>query len=234
MALAPRALRSFFPHLPDEVLERIFEFGFHLWLREPWSFLCRSPSEPVVRIETEGPFDVEAEGEVLELLLAEAGHDGRIRGFKLASGRQLTTAVPLAWHTVSVVSPRAVAADAVVDRARGLTWRPDGWRLYMCDMLRGLRDIDHAARPEVSPYLARSLRGENMTILHRCFGKYRPETPEQWLFEGPWAKFYYRVSDSPSEVSFSSVDEYDWAEADRRDREALLESDSSDSDAAAV
>jgi hypothetical protein len=226
MALSPRALRSFFPNLPDEVLERIFGFGFHLWLSEPWSFLCRSPSLPLASIRTRGALDTASDRALLELLLEESEHDGNIRGFKLVRGNRRLTVVPLAWCTVSVVSPRAVAGDVVVDRASGLAWRPDGWRVYMCSMLEGLCDINHAARPTASPYLARSLGGEHLPILGTSFGAYRPETPEKWLFEGPWAKFYYRVSDNPSEVSFSSVGDVDWDEEDRLAREALLESDS--------
>lgn len=233
MALSPRALRSVFPHLPDDVLERIFGFGFHLWLREPWSFLCRSLSEPLVSIRTRGAFDFEMERELLDRLLAESEHDGNVRGFKLACTNRRLTAIPLAWHTISVVSPRAVAGDVVIDRARGLAWRPNGWKMYMSAMLEGLCDIDHAARPVASPYLARSLKGEHAPILHTRLGAYRPEFPEQWLLEGPWAKFYYRADDDSSEVSFSSVGEVDFTDQDRRDRAALLESDS-EGDAAAV
>jgi len=226
MALSPRALRAFFPHLPDEVLERIFGFGFHLWLREPWSFLCRSPSEPLVTVAREGLFDLDSERVLLDGLCVASEHDGNVRGFKLVRGRRGLTVVPLAWHTISVVSPRAIAADGVIDRSKGVTWRPDGWRWYMCGMLEGVCDIDHAARPVASPYLLPSLRGERITILNTCFGAYRPEPPERWLFEGPWAKFYYHVPDNPSEVSFSSGGEVDWELEERRDREALLEPDS--------
>lgn len=93
-------------------------------------------------------------------------------------------------------------------------------------MLEGLCDIDHAARPIASPYLTLSLRGEHAPILGTSFGAYRPETPEKWLFEGPWAKFYYHVSDNPSEISFSSVGEDGWDDEDRLARGAVLESDS--------
>ena len=134
--------------------------------------------------------------------------------------------IPLAWRTISVVSPRAIAADAVIDRTKNLTWRPDGWRLYMCGMLEGLCDIGHAARPVASPYLPRSLRGEHIPTFNTCFGTYQPESPERWLFEGPWAKFYYHVSDNPSEVSFSTDGEFDWEEQEGRDREALRALDS--------
>jgi hypothetical protein len=206
MALSPQALRSFFPHLPDEVLERIFGFGFHLWLREPWSFLCRAPSEPLVSIHN--PFYKEVETRVLRRLCREIPHDGCVRGFRLLYGDTDLTLVPLAWHTVSVVSPRAVADDVVLDRARGLTWRLDGWKVYMSGMLQGLCDIDHAARPTASPFLPLSL-SERPPIMSSALGEYRPEPPAERLFHGTFEKFFYHEGCADSECSFSEPDG-DW------------------------
>lgn len=201
MALSPRALRSCFPHLPDEILERIFAFGFHLWLREPWSFLCRSPSEPLLKVEQRpGRFiDLEAERALLNRLCRQTEHDGCIRGFKFVRSFRWTTFVPLAFRTLSVVPPRAVADDVVV---AGLKWRPHGWKVYMSGLLQGLVDVDHAARPYPSPYLPISIHSEHPPILGASFGVYRSESAEAWLKDGKGGKFYY--SGSNSEASWSS------------------------------
>ena len=202
MALSPKALRSFFSHLLDEVLERIFGFGFHLWLREPWSVLCRSPSEPLVTVNIEeNTWIANAVEDVLERLCAEAEHSGNVRGFTLARRPERVTVVPLTWQTRSVVSPEAVASEVVVDQTSGLTWRPDGWKVYMRGMLEGLRDIHEAARAMPSPYLPLSLIGEHRPCLYRRSGPYCPETPAKWLLD-PWAEFCFGVSDLPEEVVF--------------------------------
>jgi hypothetical protein len=224
MALSPRALRSCFPHLPDEILERIFAFGFHLWLQEPWSFLCRSPSEPLLKVEQRtGRFlDLQAERALLNRLCRQTEHDGCIRGFKFVRSFRWTTFVPLAFRTLSVVPPRAVADDVVVDPA-GLKWRPHGWKVYMSKMLQGLVDVDHAARPYPSPYLPISIHSEHPPILGTSFGVYRPESAEKWLNDGEGGKFYYRGSNS--EASWSSDEDVDWNLEDKAVMEALDESD---------
>jgi hypothetical protein len=197
-------------------------------LQEPWSFLCRNPSEPLLKVEHRSGrlFDLQTERVLLNQLCRQTEHDGCIRGFKLVRSRRWLTFVPLAFRTRSVVPPRAVADDVIVDPAKGLKWRPHGWRVYMSKMLQGLTDVDHAARPSPSPYLPISIHSEHPPILGTGFGVYRPESAEKWLYDGEGGKFYYRGGDNYSDVSCSSDEDVDWNQKDKAMREGLDESDS--------
>ncbi|OYV32739.1 MAG: hypothetical protein B7Z80_26040 [Rhodospirillales bacterium 20-64-7] len=203
-----RALQLFLGRrLPQEVLELIFSLGFHLWLREPWSVLARAKEMPVIAIERplRQLFDLELEGAILRRLCEDYEHDGEARGFRIARGSRALVVVPLRWHTLSIVSPRALRDDVVID---GEPWRPDGYKTYLKRALRGLEDIAFIDRPHASPHRKLEMSGARYhpPVLDSSEGDYRPESAEAWLQRrAHFARFYYHREGS--ETSWSSDEE---------------------------
>ena len=189
--------------LPDNVLELILSFGWHLWLREPWSFLARNEDLPILRIPPAlwDHMDYDIEWYMLRGLCDEYKHIGDCRDFKIVRCDSAVAIVPLSLHTLSVVPPRKLSPDTLIE---GTPWRPEGWRVYLKRVLPDLDELMFALRPTVAPYGRLSMTESGPDVRSPIVyeeeydGDYRPLTVEDWLrysYEG--TRFLYRSREDP-------------------------------------